>query len=206
MSETSGESAASMPSRGGSDTANRGAPASRRELIKDYLSIVQSLAVTIGFVSGAVWFFAQREALPRATISHSITHRVLTPDSTWVHASIRFTNIGKRAIDLHSGVVWLERILPLEDRLEAQLKEGKPLIAPKQELVEWPRLGEGYTPELNRSFEPGEDEDLEYEFVIPSSIRTVKLYSWFERLHEPRIGWSKSTVYEIGADKKEEMQ
>jgi len=206
VSETPGNTGTSITGHAGAQTPIPDTRVSRRELIKDYLSIVQSVAVSIGFVAGAVWFFAQREALPRARISHSITHRTLTPDSTWIHVSIRFTNIGKRMIKLHSGVVWLERILPLEDRLETQLKEGKPLILPTQETVEWPRLGEGYKPELNRLFEPGEDEDLEYEFVIPSNIRTVKLYSWFESQREPSLGWAKSTVYEIGANKKEEVQ
>ena len=207
MAETPGNSGSSTSGHADAGTPIPDARVSRRrERIKDSLSIVQSMAVTIGFVSGAVWFFAQREAFPRATISHSITDRALTPDSTWVHATIRFTNIGKRKIELHSGVVWLEKILPLEDRLAQQLHEGKSLIAPAQGMVEWPRLGDGYTPALDRSFEPGEDEDLEFEFVIPSEVRTVKLYSWFERLHEPRIGWSKSTVYEIGATRKEEVK
>ena len=163
--------------------------------LKDVASAAQSIATVIALMVAGGWFFAQREGLSRATIEHKITHRVLSANRVWVHASVRITNIGRRRLHLQKGTFWLQKILPVESKLEVRLAKGESLVSPGQAIVEWPRIGPLYEPTLNHSLEPGEDDEIECEFIIPSSVRTIKLYSYFA--NEPTLGWEKSTIYEI---------
>jgi hypothetical protein len=171
---------------------------SRWSNAKDVAGTIQSIVTVFAFLVAGVWFFAQRQVQSRATITHRITHRQLSPDHTWVHAFVRITNIGRRRLHLQSGTFWLQKILPVETALQGQLERGESLIRTGQASVEWPRIGPFYKPALDRSLEPGEDDEVECEFIIPSTVRTVKLYSYFA--NEPTLGWEKSTVYEIVSD------
>ena len=183
----------------GEPPTGRSSP-SRWSYAKDVTGTIQSIVTVIAFLVAGLWFFAQRETQSRATIAHRITHRQLSSDYTWVHAFIRITNIGRRRLHLQSGTFWLEKILPVETALREQLERGESLVRTGKGTVEWPRISPLYEPALNRSLEPGEDDEVECEFIIPSTVRTVKLYTYFA--NDPTLGWPKSTVYEIVSDQE----
>jgi hypothetical protein len=53
---------------------------------------IQSAATVIALLVAGGCFFGRRGALPRATIDHRLTHRQVTPGSTWLQVSIQITS------------------------------------------------------------------------------------------------------------------
>jgi hypothetical protein len=80
----------------------------------DAMSILQSIATIGGIIAAGVWFFVQGEADPKINITHSIIHKKLNSEQTWIRASVDIANIGKRRITLGFGNIKLYEIYPLD--------------------------------------------------------------------------------------------
>jgi hypothetical protein len=164
---------------------------------KDLTSIAQSVAMTLAIIAAAIWFFWQREPEPKANIAHSVTHRQLNRQWTWVNVSITISNVGKRLLNLTSGNVRLDHVLPLDKPIAEAIEAGPRIIAEGQVRVIWPSIAGPYKTPLNLQIEPGESDSLDYEFIIPNSIRTVRVYSYFAKQESPPLGWKKVSIYDI---------
>lgn len=192
---TSGPTTGSPPSP--SPSAPSPPPRSRLEHFKDLASLFQSAFTVIAFIVAAWWFLQQREALPRAVLTHTVAQRLLTPDWRWVRLSVHVSNLGRRALELKSGKIWLEKILPLEDKFIGQLARNEDLVSQGAYTVQWLRLGNSYAPKLNVVLEPGESQDIEFDFIVAARVRTITAYSYFERRSEPSFGWEQTTIHDL---------
>ncbi len=162
------------------------------------VSIVQSTATTIAILAAAVWFLLRGEGNDRANIAHSVTHRQLHEDWTWVGLSVRFENKGNQRIDLTRALIRIQQVLPLHDKLLRRMADGDPLIRAGETAVRWPKVVPAYDVELDNEIEPNEvDTSFKYDFLIPSNVRTVRLYSYFEQQEQPSVGWSAATLYDL---------
>jgi hypothetical protein len=56
--------------------------------------------------------------------------------------------------------------------------------------------------------EPGEEQEFCFEFIIPSNVQTVAIYSHFGNVKKRKgdLGWNRTTWYEIASDKREGTQ
>ncbi len=171
-----------------------GAGPSRLTAVKDIAGIIQSVLICLSIITAGIWFFLQRDPLPKANITHEITHRQITPELTWLHVSVSITNVGKRLLQLESGFTRLQKILPLDPAIADTIKAGKSPVSPVDCVVPW-RTSHSFDLNLTVAIEPGETDILNYEFIIPAYIRTVKIYSYFERRKD--LGWSRTTIYDL---------
>ncbi len=183
--------------------------------IRNAAGIAQSIFTIGAIIAAGIWFFIQKEASPKANIIHEITHRQIDKDWTWIHVSISISNPGKRLLNLESGIIRIHKILPLSKDISKMLKNKKNPISEESCKVSWHRIGKEYTPMLNIKIQPGEEDNLECEFIIPSYVQTVKIYSYFAKrqrkqnsnsmietshlanLQNTDIGWGKETIYDI---------
>ncbi len=170
---------------------------SKLSRVKSAASIAQSVFTVGAIIAAGIWFYIQKEASPKANIDHKVTHRQIDDDWTWVHISITISNPGKRLLNLESGIIRIQKIMPLSKEIRKMIKNNKSPISQKSYRVPWPTIGKSYKPQLNIKIQPGEDDTLDYEFIVPSKIRTVKIYSYFTKQQKPPIGWGKSTIYDI---------
>ena len=168
---------------------------SRLERAKDWFGIFQSFVTIVALIAGGYWFFLQRELFPSAVITHEITHRRITNAGTWLHVSVKISNMGKRVLDLDSAILRVQQILPLHQTIKKQINRGD-LILPGEEMVRWPELDQ-YQSNRNVRIEPGENDVVNYEFIVPSSVETVKIYSYFAKEKEPPLGWHKTSIYDL---------
>lgn len=171
--------------------------------IKPWAEIVQSFFVVAAIVAAGIWFFWQGETSPKAKISHMVTHRQINENLTWVHVSITITNAGKTTLDLASGVIRIQKILPLDPKISERIERNENPIPQDSLIVAWPRIGDSYEPPLNIKIEPGESDMLKSEFIIPSYVKTVKIYSYFEKQKDSPTGWSTTTIYDLKRKKDE---
>jgi hypothetical protein len=166
------------------------------ERTETLLKIVQSAVTTAAILAAGAWFLMQGEAEARANISHEVTHRPLDDRWTWVGLSVTVENAGNRRLDLERGIVRIQQVLPLDAALAGKLAAGESLM--DGTAIPWPRIGESYELELHNQIQPKEsDSSFHYDFVVPSNVRTVRLYSYFEQRADPPLGWGHATFYDI---------
>ncbi len=173
-----------------------GAP-TKLSRVKNAAIISQSVATVIAIIAAGIWFFMRGEVLQKANIEHNVTHRQINNDWTWIHISITISNPGKRFLDLKSGIIRIQKILPLDSKIRDRINNNKKLVSQKSYGVPWPRIDKQYEPQLNIRIQPEETDTLNYEFIIPFKTETVKIYSYFEMQQSPQIGWGKTTIYDI---------
>jgi hypothetical protein len=151
-------------------------------------SIAQSVLTAIAIIATGVWFLMQGEAEPKANIEHTVIHREINDERTWIRVSIKISNQGKRLLNLESGLFSIHQVLPLESDDIPSLTNHK---------VSWPLIGKPCNRTLNIRIEPGEEDCFEHEFIIPHKIQAVEIYSYFQNPENPGYGWQESTVYDL---------
>jgi hypothetical protein len=165
--------------------------------LSEIAGLVQSLLTIAGIIAAAIWFIAQSESSPKANITHSITHRKIHENWTWIHTTIEISNVGKRRLALRYGIARLHQILPLDISIHDKIQYGDPLISKDISMVKWPVLKDDDDVEIRSNIYPGETDKIYYEFVVPSFIGTVELYTFFSMKKNDPQGWSKITIYDL---------
>jgi hypothetical protein len=165
--------------------------------VKSSASIAQSVFAVIAIISTGTWLLVQREAVLKANITHEVTHRQINDNWTWLRVSIVISNPGKRLLDLESGIIRVQKVLPLDSKIQNMFDRNENPVSGEYYKVPWPRIGKSYEPKFDVKIEPGEEDNQDYEFIIPSYVKTVKVYSYFAKQESPPIGWKESTIYDI---------
>ena len=171
---------------------------------KDSAETIQSYVTIIAIFIGAVWtyrlFLENRQQAPHLNISHAVVSKHLSNSVVWVHLTVSLENPGDNLVSLRKGDIRLQQILPLHASLLGPLAAGGDLVEKPEDLISWPPLCR-YLPKLDIDIEPKEKDTLEYDFLVPGSLRTIRLYSYFENeMYSSRtreVGWHFSTIYEI---------
>ncbi len=165
--------------------------------IKNILSIIQTCFTIIALISAAAWFLIQGEASQKTNISYEVTHRKITEKWLWLHLNVVFSNVGKRPLYLERGHARVQKILPLEKNISEKLTKNKHPILPQETTVQWPYLDELHDVKLDMRINSGESDSSEFEFFIPAHIQTVKLYCFFKKSKEERMGCLISIIYDL---------
>ncbi len=172
---------------------------------KDVTEIVKSAFTVLGILVGGFWtymlFVRKREKYPRAKITHSVTHNVLPGDHRLLHVVAIVTNVGGVLLSLESGITRVQQMLPVPPEFLNVVRErGDPIKEGDTEYL-WPSLGERrmHWEKNPRELEPGENEEIHYDFVIDSEATRVEIYSYFKNTakHRREIGWHLTTLYNL---------
>lgn len=165
--------------------------------VKEIVNILQSIFTIAAIIAAAWWFFLQTEASPRVGISHSVTHHKIHDNWTWIYVSIKLENLGKIPVNFSSEKVWLQKILPIDKNIKDRIEQDVSLISEKGR-VDWPLIGESYQKEIDIDIYPGESDTLNYEFVIPSYIKTIRLYSFYQNQKQGfNKGWRLVSLHDL---------
>ena len=171
---------------------------------KDYLHISQSILTITAIIVGGIWFFINREHRPKINVVYSVSHKKIHRNWHWLYISIEFINVGKRFVQLDDGVVRIEKILPLETKLNEAIEnqDRNNVFTSDNTTIKWPSVGEILSNDPRIRVEPGEKDRKTYEFLVPSSVEVVKIYSHFTmkrqslwgRSKKP-WGWTEDTIH-----------
>jgi len=173
-------------------------------LLQAIAALVQAGAV-FGGAGGALWLFvANRRKYPRATVSHALDVRRLTPDTLHVRVTVRVANTGEVLLQLCKGTVWVQQVRPWPETLVACETERNALVTADGEY-EWPCLASRDVAwdDALREIEPGEQDDFHFDFFLPGAPQTVQIYSHFQnmtkqsRRRQTPIGWNTTTLHDL---------
>ncbi len=173
------------------------------EIIKNIFDIIQAIATVFAIIIGGIWsymlFIRKRQKYPRANITHNITHRQIGNKKILLHVAVTITNVGDVLIALVSGETRIQQILPLSLELLKSINQGDKLPPEGNTEIEWPIIDSRESEWQNNQIEPGENDQLHYDFILDDSIKIIEIYSHFKNAKIPQkdIGWNTTTIYDI---------
>ncbi|MGA2465646.1 MAG: hypothetical protein ABSH06_14970 [Thermodesulfobacteriota bacterium] len=160
-------------------------------------------------------FIMERRNFPHANIEQKISHISLSKNINLLRLNIELTNTGNARLVSHRSIARIQQILPILSckendpcsvkQVNAALKETQR----KENRFSWPLVAERETifkPALE--IEPNEKDIIDFEFAVPSSIKVLRVYSYFRNDKKTKgdkneIGWSVSNYYDFRKASKE---
>lgn len=180
----------------------------------DFVNLVQKLVTTIAVISGGFWtytlFIQHREAYVKANVSQSLACINVSDDARLLRLNVTIKNSGNKLLRLVYGEVQVKQVLPLTPDV---IKEWEAIRGGKTESPEyfsWESIPTKPKPRKWRpgelDIEPGESENIYFDFFIPTKLKVVDVATWFsdEDKIKNKLGWGASTLIDLR--KSEECQ
>jgi len=182
------------------------------------MDIIVGLTTAIGIVVSGIWayrlFVRKRQKYPRATVSHAITHKPLSGDKVLLHVELTISNIGDILISLGSLATWIQQVLPPPAEVLDLLRDERAMVKDGESEYGWPEIGScdldfhAQKPEkgpgdgkreVEPEIEPGEREEICFDFVLASGVQVIKVNSYVKNEAKPdrEIGWNLTSLYDL---------
>jgi hypothetical protein len=174
-----------------------------------FANITQSLTTVIAILVGGFWsytlFVKKRQDYPKAKIEHKVTRRVIQGDMILLSIDVFVYNTGDVIIILLPWEITIKQMLPPRSELLRFMKDDTGSNERSKELIEWDIIAsKKVTAETEQcEIEPGECEQLHYDFLIKFKVNTILMESYFHnrRKHgSPSIGWRFISIYDLDKD------
>jgi hypothetical protein len=165
---------------------------------KDIIDITHNIIVILAIISAGLWFYLKGQIRPKVDIKHEIVCQNIHNNNNLVNVVINLKNIGETPIELIAGTVRLQKITPLDDDLKKDIDSGVDIIDRKHGIVlKWPYACKEGKYEIAESIfiEVGETRRIDYDFIIPSDVTMIKIYSYFEEKNKGR--WRRVTISHV---------
>jgi hypothetical protein len=175
--------------------------ASLKEILEVANHVVSVLAVLFGGFWGYLLFVKRRQKYPRANLVHHITHRPFGAGKTLLQVSVTIANTGEVLLSLVAAEMRVQQLLPPLPDVVKCLEEGADPVPDGDREVQWPLLQERKTAWTAGEFqiEPGESDQICYDFFVDSDVSSVEVYSYFTnvRKRQREIGWHLTSIYDL---------
>ena len=175
---------------------------------KDIAAIIQSSVAAAAIVTGGIFAYYKlqlfRDFKPHLTISHNISHRILSDSYMHIDVTATLHNRSKVQIELRKGLSRLQGVAPVSDEEVESLYAGT-FEDMEHDTLQWPTLDEvdRVWEEGELIVEPGESHAETFEFIVGAYVYdTVLVYSYFynpEASQDPAStrGWHATAVHDI---------
>lgn len=177
-----------------------------KETVEFLATVLTLLAIIFGGSWSYVLFIRTRQKYPSANISQGITYREITADKLWVRVTVTLQNTGKVLLSLVSGVSWIQQVAPLDAEISEKIKNVEDPVSQGGSEIIWPLVEERKLSwgKGEREIEPSESDQIYFDFVVDSDLRTIVVYSYFTNVKKFRrrkgLGWQIARVYDLRLD------
>ena len=175
--------------------------------LKDAAGVIQALAAATAIGLGGVFALFKlqvfRDLTPHLTISHKVSHRLISPTYALIDVTVELRNSSKVQVELREANFHLQMVAPLTDEQAENLHEDM-YSEGGQTAAEWPLLHETRRnwKEGELIVEPGESHKETCDFIVSVDIEAARIYTFFRN---PSFrerggmaeGWHASTVYDM---------
>jgi hypothetical protein len=177
---------------------------------KEKVQTAQAMVTMAAVIVGGFWtyhlFVKERHQYPHAKIEQKVSHVALSKKTNLLRVGVDITNTGTSRIVIAKGIARIQQILPLSECPDTgacateEIKVALANVERKADGLTWPLLAArnaSFTDPLD--IEPGEKDSFEFEFVIPSNVEVVRIYTYFRNDKKStatdEIGWWASSYY-----------
>lgn len=184
-----------------------------RTTFKDWIDITQSIVTISAVFVGGFWtydvFIKERHDYPHANVEQKINHLSLADKELLLRVGLDLTNTGSSLLEIDRSTIRIQQILPLascsnDPCAMSQLKDAAAAVERKDDRFNWPLIADRDV-QTTIEIEPGEKQSLDYEFLIPSTVKAVRIYTYLRNdkrsKQDKEIGWyaSMPTIQSSGA-------
>ena len=188
---------------------------------KERIETIEAIVTIVAIILGGIWtynlFIKERKHYPHANIEQKVSHVALSNDINLLRVDIGLTNTGNSRLVLKKSIIRIQQILPILPYIEQNIQAVKQVNAAlketerKEDRFSWPLLSErNKIFEKPLDIEPGEKDVIDFEFVIPSKVKAIRIYSYFRNEEKTKgkdeVGWSISTYYNFLKAEKENVK
>ncbi|MDP9474182.1 MAG: hypothetical protein M3R38_00500 [Actinomycetota bacterium] len=164
------------------------------------------LATTLALLIGGYWtwrlYRLNRQSYPRAQLSHRIMHRFISDKKVLLRVDLVIENQGNVLLPLRCVETWVQQMQPWTDDFLELVQKGDPVEEDGTE-VKWTLIADREKRFAKRAeeIEPGERDEIHFDFVIDGKPETVLIYTYLENHAKRRrtVGWRVSSVYDLVA-------
>ena len=174
--------------------------------IKNLLDVLDIPSKWFDLVVGATWtyklFVKKRSKFPKAVLQLSARSWALSEATCLARVTVGAQNKGDVLLNLESCRVWIQQVRPLVPGLAELLEQTGTVVSDGKHEAGWPLLAEKEVtwPKGSCEIEPGESQQLDFDFVLTSALKTVIVYAYAknEMKRDREIGWDAQTVLDFG--------
>lgn len=172
---------------------------------KDYADATSSTITVIGLVIAGVWtymrFVRKRQRFPRANVAHRIADWPVVAQRL-LRLVVRVENLGEVIVRVRTIRAAVMQVLPTPPNVAEAISEGRDPVARGSSEILWDTLGDRHCDFSGDGceVEPGETEEFIFDFVIPSEVIKVQVYTHVENITKStkNIGWNTTTIHDVG--------
>lgn len=171
---------------------------------KDKVDVVSSIVGTLAILVGAWWtwllFVRQRQGHMKAVVAHATDAHVLDGNNRRIRVDIKVKNVGSVALRPAKVRTSIQQVMPLAPELAAKLAAGQPIL--EEEEIPWPVLAvhDRSLADEDLVIEPGEEEHLYCDFVIPGKVALAELHTMvFADSSENAQFWEGEILVDVAA-------
>jgi len=163
--------------------------------------LLSMLAIVVGGIWAYLLFVKRRQRYPRANVTQQIGHYPLPNNKVLLRATVRICNEGEILLSLVSGFSRVQQMIPCSDDLCEVLRVRDDSDEQCEPEAEWPLLSERKLKfeKSEREIEPGEIDELHFDFIIDSDVQVIVIYSYLKNVKKRRreIGWNVTSIYDL---------
>jgi hypothetical protein len=172
---------------------------------KDIADITQTNFTIAAIVCGAWWtyiLFIEGQVIA-PLVKMDVSHLAITDHENLLRVGIKLTNTGNTRVILKNGYIYIQQVKPLPKcgpiepcifkEINDQIKDALKTKEQKEDRFSWHVIRRrNFNPQTPIYIEPGETDYTDFEFVIDSEVKAIRVYSYFKNeSNEDGLGWAK---------------
>src|SRR5680860_337369 len=177
---------------------------------KQRLEIIHVIVTTAAIFVGAVWvwdeFGRERKGATRLTVDQRVTSFPIPDDQIVLQVETEFVNAGQTLVRIDHGFTRVQQVLPLDESLDKIINPARygnsqttqevrnALRSKMKKGIPWPMICKRVW-QQEIVIEPSEEHSWREEFLLPSSVEKVRVYTYLFSPDDRSLGWEASTIH-----------
>lgn len=167
--------------------------------------VFANTATGLGIIGAGIWaylrFIRQRDKFPKAELDHRVAFHRLSEDRLLLRVGLFVRNSGNVLLSWKEGGVRIQQVAPCPSHIVKWI-EGE---LSRQNTMEgnWPVIGERSLKDHRQEIEPNEGDVTYFDFVVPTDVKTVVVYSFIMNAAKSGIAWNHTTTHRVTCDEGE---
>jgi len=122
--------------------------------------------------------------------------------------TIGLSNQGVILLGVTEALLRIQQVSPVPDEMRGSIEQQPGPVESEDLELPWPVVGEKtrHWPKGEFEIEPGEADEVRFDFVIDGPVDTLRVYSYIRNVKKRgrEIGWQLTTTYNLGTNEPNE--
>ena len=134
-------------------------------------------------------------------MTHKVVDRRLDDEKLLLRIDVSIANVGDVLVDIERAIVYVNQILLVPETVLSSIDSEKGVENFNNSESMWPNLVTCERIWEPRMFEiePGERDDVTFDFVVSPDIETIEIYTHFRNAKKRSrdVGWEHTSIHKF---------